>query len=365
MRPFALHALFTLVASRLVKATGVSEAVSALNGLMSMYNPTSGLWDLTNNHAEWWQSAIALQAILDFMKYTDTYYYMPIANFTINTQRAPVPWWPQGGGNFRAGSTDDTGWWALALLSKYAITGERWLLDIAVADEAYMSQYWTTQCNGGLIWRIQDTSYKAAISNELLIELTATLHNLIPGDETYLGKSLLAWEWFKQSGMINTASLINDGLMPGAHDTCVNNGAPTWTYNQGVILGGLIQLHKATGDGEFINVARRIADAVITSSHLAPQGILTEPCQDCVDADQHSFKGIFIRYLSQLNEQLDDRPYGTFISRNADTAFATALSTDEEHRRDLYGMSWQGPFDKNTLGAQESAIMLLTAALHV
>ncbi|KAH6640063.1 glycoside hydrolase, partial [Truncatella angustata] len=312
--------------------------------------------------AAWWQSGIALQATLDFMIATGTTNHLPYTNYTIDLQRAPISWWPQGAGDFRAASTDDTGWWALAVLSMYSITGEKWLLDIAVEDESYMSQYWTTECDGGLIWRISDLSYKAAISNELYIELTAALYNLV-GDPIYLGKSLRAWQWFEHSGMINRGYLINDGLMHGPDNTCINNNAPTWTYNQGVILGGLIQLYKATDNMEYIQAARIIADAVIASPQLTMNGVFTEPCpaSGCIN-DQKSFKGIFVRYLAKLNVQLPDRPYSTYISHNAASAYSNArLSTNDGC--DWYGMSWQGPFSSSSVGSQESAVMLLTAAL--
>lgn len=351
---------------RMCRATGTNEAAAALNGLMGGYNPTSGLWDLDDNHAAWWQSAVALQATLDFMTTTGSHDYLPLAEYTITAQRAPVKWWPQGGGEFRADSTDDTGWWALALLSMYSITSEQWLLDIAITDEAYMAQYWTaSECNGGLIWQIRDLSYKAAISNELYIELAATLHNQIPGDSKYLRKSLIAWEWFKTSGMINSGFLINDGLMRGPGGTCLNNNAPTWTYNQGVILGGLVELWKATGNEEFLDAARAIANAVVASSHLAPSGILNEPCPDgvCTSPDQQSFKGIFMRYLAKLNVHLSDRPYNTFIRTNAEAMFAAdRLSSGDGS--DLYGPRWQGPFGARSLGSQQSALMLLTASMQ-
>jgi predicted alpha-1,6-mannanase (GH76 family) len=73
--------------------------------------------------------------------------------------------------------------------------------------------------------------------------------------------------------MINGDSLINDGLT----DDCRNNNQATWSYNQGVILGALVELAKATGDNDgHINPARQIADAVLASSSLNPDGILRE-----------------------------------------------------------------------------------------
>ncbi|ETS80926.1 hypothetical protein PFICI_08455 [Pestalotiopsis fici W106-1] len=358
----SLAVYLALVQSTSATATiGITEAALALNGLMTTYDPLTGLWGYGEPDAPWWQSAVALQAVLDFMITTGTRDYVPVVTNTIDIQRRPNPNGPQGSGDFRASSTDDTAWWALALISLHAITGEQWLLDVAMADEAYISQWWTTECGGGLIWQIRALSYKASISNELYIELTATLHNLIPGDKTYLAKSLLAWEWMKQSGLMNNASLINDGLT----ETCGNN-TPTWTYNQGVILGGMIQLYTATGDEKFLYTARSIADAVLASSKLAPQGVLTEPCVGECNTDQHSFKGIFVRYLAKLNAKLPDRPYSTFITSNAASMFANDQSTSEGRPNDdYYGLRWQGPFDKNSLGSQESALMLLTAAFSL
>lgn len=48
--------------------------------------------------------------------------------------------------------------------------------------------------------------------------------------------------------MINSESLINDGLT----SDCKNNGGLTWTYNQGVILGGLANLHKITNNATLL-----------------------------------------------------------------------------------------------------------------
>ncbi|KAI1841811.1 hypothetical protein JX265_009420 [Neoarthrinium moseri] len=347
--------------------TGIKEAAAALNGLMLAYDDSTGLWDLSDPDAAWWQSSVALQATLDFMTASGTREHLPYANYTINMQRAPLAWWPQGGGDFRAESTDDTGWWALAMTSMYTLTGERSFLDIALEDEAYMAQYWTlSECNGGLIWRIQDVSYKAAISNELYIELTATLHNLIPWDTTFLNRSLDAWDWFKDSGMINSGWLINDGLTKAANDSCINNNAPTWTYNQGVVLGGLVQLYLATGDAQFLIFGRNIAGAVLASAQLSPGGILTEPCplEGCPDGNAASFKGLFIRNLAKLNAHLPDRPYSLFLSTNANTMYVNARSSSAGDT-DLYGMLWQGPFDKTSIGRQQSAVMLLVAALGV
>ncbi|KAI0108815.1 glycoside hydrolase family 76 protein [Hypoxylon sp. NC0597] len=329
--------------------------------MMALYDNTTGLWDPNNTGSSWWQSGVALWTLCEYMIKSGSHDYLPQALNTVKIQRAPLSWWPEGGGDFRADSTDDTGWWALAMTSLYELTGDEEYLNIAKEDEAYMFKYWnTTTCDGGLIWNIPSRTYHNAISNELYLELTAKLHNLIPDDTVYLYHTLLEWEWFNKSGMINSQNLVNDGLTDDA--ACVNNGMTTWTYNQGVILGGLVELSNATGDTSFLDEARRIADAAVSSTILVENGTITEPCNSEEECEPNgtAFKGIFVRELAKLDAALDDHPYQELILNNAEAAYANARNGS-----DFYGFLWQGPFDEVTIGTQEAAVDLLIAAfLH-
>ncbi len=82
----------------------------------------------------------------------------------------------------------------------------------------------------------------------------------------------------------------------------------TWTYNQGVILGGLVELAKATGDNSYITLASDIANATLRSRALNPDGILTE--YGCGNGncggDGPSFKGAFVRNLAELDRHLGE-----------------------------------------------------------
>ncbi|KAI1407980.1 glycoside hydrolase family 76 protein [Hypoxylon sp. FL1857] len=331
---------------------------AAVDAMMALYDNKTGLWDPSNPGSSWWQSGVALWALSEYMIKSGSKDYLTQAMNTVEIQRAPLSWWPEGGGDFRADSTDDTGWWALAMTSLYELTGDEEYLNIAKEDEAYMFDYWnTTTCGGGLIWSIPRRAYHNAISNELYLELTAKLHNLIPGDTYYLNHSLMEWRWFNNSGMINSQNLVNDGL---TDDTaCVNNGMTTWTYNQGVILGGLVELSKATGDTSYLDKARKIADAAVSSTTLVQDGTITEPCSSEEDCEPNgtAFKGIFVRGLAKLNAALDDHPYQTVILNNAQAAYENARNGSN-----FYGFLWQGPFDEVTIGTQEAAVDLLVAA---
>src|SRR5690606_32688944 len=172
----------------------------AVDALMRLYDEDTGLWKTTG----WWNSANALTALLDYQIATgDDRYEWVIANTYEKNVDAQ-------GGNFTNDYIDDTGWWALAWIRAYDITGEQRYLDTAIHDAEYMWDTWDDVCGGGVIWNIHNP-YKNAVTNELFIKVTASLHNRIPGDTHYLERAIRAWEWFEASGMINSENLINDG----------------------------------------------------------------------------------------------------------------------------------------------------------
>ncbi|GAA3935424.1 hypothetical protein GCM10023085_15970 [Actinomadura viridis] len=338
------------------RAAARDRATAAVDAMMGFYDRESGRWQ---PEAPWWQSGNALQALLDYMAATRSTEYAWAVGNTIEQQRKPLPWWPEGGGEFRADSTDDTGWWALAMVRMYDLTRDRRYLDIAEIDAEYIARYWDDVCGGGVWWDIPGKSYKNAISLELYFKLLASLHNRIPGDTRYLAQAKEAWTWFKGSGMINGAHLVNDGLQTQS-GSCASNNGTTWTYNQGVVLGGLAELYKATGDRALLADARRIADAVIASPELSPRGILTEPCEagGTCNADQASFKGIFARNLAELDRVVPGHPYRDYLRAQAASAYANARDG-----KDQYGLAWSGPFDRADISRQVSAVSLLVAVL--
>jgi predicted alpha-1,6-mannanase (GH76 family) len=116
--------------------------------------------------------------------------------------------------------------------------------------------------------------------------------------------------------MINSAGLVNDGLM----GSCTNNGQTVWTYNQGLAIGGALELWRATGDGSLLVEVRQLGDAAMSSSVLSPGGILSESCAaGSCDDNQKQFKGVFMRYLMDLADSTDDASYRAYAQRQADS----------------------------------------------
>jgi predicted alpha-1,6-mannanase (GH76 family) len=254
---------------------------------------------------------------------------------------------------------DDMGWWALGLLRAWDVTRTQEYLDSAVSVFADMKTGGNTNCGGGIYWN-KDRKYVNAISNELYLAVAAGLANRVSDSNKrseYLDIARAQWSWFKDSGMFADDGLINDGL----DSDCKNNGHEKWTYNQGVVLGGLVELWRATGNDDLLDAADKIALAAIEKK-TTDAGILSESCEPNCGADGDQFKGVFARNLGYLHKARARGEYKTFILANANSIWSKDKSDDGRH-----GTQWDGPASAGKLNgpSHSSALDALVAALVV
>ncbi|MEE4545868.1 glycoside hydrolase family 76 protein [Streptomyces sp. V4-01] len=319
-------------------SSAASPVATGAAALMKSYDSGTG-----QIGTGWWNSAVALSTIETYQQTTGDSQYAYAVSGAFDKHKAS---------NFENDYMDDTGWWGLAWVQAYDITGNPAYLQMARTDANYVHGYWDDTCGGG-VWWSKAKGYKNAIPNELFLQLTAALHNRVAGDTTYLNWARQEWSWFKGSGMINSSHLVNDGLT----SSCKNNGQQTWSYNQGVVLAGLSELSQATGDTGLITTARQIADAA--TSKLSRNGVLTESCESSgCGADAASFKGIFVRGLRQLATAARTTAYDTWL--NAQAASVTAHDTNSGG----FGVSWAGPMREESSSSTASAEDALVAAVR-
>jgi predicted alpha-1,6-mannanase (GH76 family) len=374
------------------QATYTTNSEAAINTLQSWYNTGTGLWDTTG----WWNSGNCLTVLADFASIniaeanklniggimSNTFSnaqrstlvasksYSPKGlvqtNYTQPSAEQRRQLSAEGFGGFINDYYDDEGWWALGLLHSYDVNRDPGFLDMAMHIFEDMKAGTDGTCGGG-IWWSKDKNYKNAIANELYLSVAASLANRATSATNtkayYLDIAQKEWTWFRNSGMINAQNQINDGLNINSDGSCTNNGGNAWSYNQGVVLGGLVELAKATGDQSYITQAHTLAAAAISLLSDSNGIIHDKGCEPNCGGDGNQFKGIFVRNLGYLHKASPKDAYKTLILKNADSIWAS----DRNQASNQLGVVWSGPYSAGggpTAATQSSALDVLVAAMR-
>ncbi len=329
----------------------LQAAALGIQQLQTWYDSTTGLWQTTG----WWNAANSITVLGEYSKLSGSTEYLPVISNTFTRNES---------GGFLTNYYDDEGWWALAWIEAYDVTGNASYLNMAEEIFSDMTTGWDTSTCGGGIWWNKTHTYKNAIANELFLDVAANLAERVsdPSAKTAdLNWAQEEWQWFSQSGMINAQNLINDGLSISSTNpsSCQNNGQTVWSYNQGVILGGLAALAQLTGNSTLLEEAQTIAQAAI--AHLTDSnGILHDACEPNCGADGVQFKGIFVRNLAILNAAQPQSSYASFLATNAQSIW-----NNDQGPNHQFGVVWSGPFSSPSEGAaaaQTSAVDCFLAA---
>lgn len=228
-------------------------------------------------------------------------------------------------------------------------------------------------CDGGMTWNPRLEPYKNAITNELFIAASASMYLYFPGDWNHApffnginttdsehlvrpsGQDVFkprdpafyyaavdGYEWLVTSGMMNDRGLYTDGFhISGYKDPkstnkkCDVRNEQVYTYNQGVLLTGQLNLWKITGNYSYVEDGHRLVQSVIAATgwHLRKQrpmdhvpyvdddldgswrwkgqklprwhglgraGVIEEACDSkgACSQDAQTFKGIFFHHFT-------------------------------------------------------------------
>ncbi len=328
---------------------------NAVQTLQKWYNPNTGLWETTN----WWNAANALTGIIRYTAVTGDKTFESVINNTFEkTKKFIVPanekHPEQIVENFLNDYYDDEGWWALAWIEAFDLTGRQEYLEMAKTIFENMKNGWDEKCNGGIYWK-KGLPYKSAISNELFLLLGVRLALRDVNKLYYQEWALKEWNWFSKTGMITDLLLVQDGV----RENCEARGR-YYTYNQGVILAALVDLTQLTEEEQYATLATKIALAAIQNMSTS-DGILKGHPKQEDGADGVQFKGIFMRHLAYLYKQTQNKTIKEYILENAESIKTSAL----QEGTFLIGSQWEGPFDSADGGRQSSAVDALVSALEV
>lgn len=341
-------------ATTTTRSEAKEHAQAAATALLTTYNPGTGLFRTTG----WWNSANAITALADTARLAPKSDLDRSIRSTLGNTLTQAP---RKFPDFLNEFFDDEGWWALAWIDSYDLTHDKRYLRASETIFANMTTGWSDVCGGGIWWKKDNSRYKNAIANELFLSVAAqlALHSRGKQRRQYIDWASREWTWFAASGMINADGLVNDGLRIDPDNTCHNNGRTTWSYNQGVVLGGLAALSRASKDPGLLAPANRIATAAIT--HLTdPAGILHDPCEPDCGEDGVQFKGIFTRNLAELNRLAPSTQSQQSLQLQADSLWTRARTPENR-----FATTWSGPATPGNAGAQASALDAFNAAAEV
>jgi glycosyl hydrolase family 76/ricin-type beta-trefoil lectin protein len=383
---------------KLPPSTAATRAATAATALQLMYNNTPGsrsrglFCSGKPGGACWWQSANELDALIGYMARTGSKAFLGdiATTFAYAGREAVVSFGP-----FLDNFFDDDGWWGVAWLDAYKLTGDSKYLRMAESILAAIKgtaktredkKGWdATTCGGGGVWQHtgahegKGAATKDAIANELYLTLAARLY-VATGkkDQAYLADAQHDWAWFRNAGnadhlagsptsMIHAipglGALIYPDVFEGTNGKCqVKTGTVFFTLRLGQFVAALTSLYKATGNQSYLTEAASVADCVTSAgcggdrSHASPplldsRGILTEPCKGSPDncrvtgnPDYLQYKGVFMRDLSCLPQVAGDPAYSAFIQAQASAVYAddqnpeTAKPATQHLNR--FGFTW-------------------------
>lgn len=325
---------------------------SSSSFIYSYWNPAEKYFNYDNNNKidfHYWPQAHALDVVIDAYNRTGNNLYLATINDWFDGVKA------KNGNSFLNVFYDDMEWNALAMLRAYKATNQERYKTAAIEVWNDIKTGWNDQGGGGIAWKKDQLYSKNACSNGPACILAARLFQQF-GNNTARQWALKIYNW-KKEFLFNPANgAVYDNLNARTGET---NTSWIFTYNQGTFLGSALELYKITGEKPYLNDAIKAADYTLNSLVNSSEQILKSEG----NGDGGLFKGIFIRYFTQLilhpdlNEVTKKR-YMAFMKHNAETLWRRGTNKQLV----LYGPYWKTkPGTVSQLTTQTSGAMLIEA----
>lgn len=339
-------ALYTINWNAAADSSSTKLVYAFWNATDSYFNSNnSGLKDF-----QYWPQAHALDVLIDAYKRSNDNFY-----------KATIDQWYDGvkkfnGNTFYNQFYDDMEWNALAMLRAYNATSEDRFKTAAIDVWKDIQTGWNTNAGGGIAWKKDQLYSKNACSNGPACILAARLYQQF-GDANDKEWALKIYDWEKEYLFNTSNGAVYDGI-----DSRTGFIQKSWifTYNEGTFLGSALELYKITGEKGYLNDAVKAADYTLNNLVDSNDRLLKNEG----NGDGGLFKGVFIRYFTQLilNPDLDAavrKRYITFFKLNAETLWRQG----NDKSLILFGPYWKTkPGSTTDLTTQTSGATLIEAA---
>ncbi len=240
-----------------------------------------------SEHWIYWWHAHSLDSLLDGYNRTKDEKYLA------HIQKEYNGTFIKNGNTFLNNWYDDMEWMALAQLRLWDVTQNPSYKDQILIIWEDIKTAWNDSVGGGMSWKKDQLDYKNTPANAPAAILAFRLYQRFhKEDDLRWGEKILNWNM--KNLMDPETGFVWDG-MNRLGDKKIDY---EWkfTYNQGVVIGALVELYKIKHAPIYLEQAVKIAE--VTKELLADtnNGILPyEGLDDC-----GLFKGILVRYLYEL-----------------------------------------------------------------
>ncbi|MBK5195901.1 MAG: SusE domain-containing protein [Proteiniphilum sp.] len=312
-------------------------------------NSTTG----TVNQYDYWPEAHAIDVIIDaYLRNGNNQYKQIIYDFYEGVKK-------KNGNTFKNSFYDDMAWHGLAHLRAFEATNDTRYEESAGQLWNWILVGWDDN-TGGIKWNDQPGSTPGVPSTG-----PATIIGVrrwVKYGKSEINDGLNNLEWAKKMyDWMRVAK--HDPATGGVYDDFENRSG-AWTYNTGTFLGSAIELYDVTGENGYLEDAIRTADWTLENLSIATESnrILSDWAEQ-EDHDVNLFKGIFIRYFTQLIMHPDLPPdkrekYIQFIEYNAKVLLTYA--TDNKNSS-IYNYGWYFKPKNSFLRGQTSGCTLIEA----
>ncbi|PST82518.1 alpha-1,6-mannanase [Pedobacter yulinensis] len=309
---------------------------------------------------DYWPEAHGLDVLVDaYVRTKDDFYKQKIAAFYEGVKK-------KNGNRFWNNYYDDMGWHGMAHMRALEATGDTRYEQSAKELWTAIIDGWNEEDGGGIPWNHENTKEgrsKGVPSNGPAAIIAARRWQKYGQSEIVRGETNLVWlsriyNWIKEHRVVQQSGRVFEDI---------NNNQGDWTYNAGTYMGAALEYYKITGNKVYLNDAMKTADWTTSTLVNSTNKVLSDWAEQ-QDHDVNLFKGIFVRYLTELilHKDLPEsarRRYVNFLKNSAQILWTKGTTKTPVV---LFGFRWwEAPASVGGLRAQLSGAMLMEAMAKI